>query len=571
VSAPSDDPAAALCARLARPQRHRLLQGYPALPQMQLAVPPSSPSSPLVAAGPEPLHDGVRSFRGALVTGRAELAAQLTSLEAFLAKDDAPTAVTSGARDARAEREARQRANRERMRPQIEARVARLRAVLASPDHAEPPFVDLDPSRDLIVGIIPHTQCTPRLAGCGFCTFPHDAPDKRARARVVGVVAEQIRSMRDWPELEGRAVRALYFGGGTANLASPDELARLVAALGERLKLDDAEVSLEGVPALFASWFHAPLRMLAGLQVRQRRISMGIQTFDSRMLERMGRGAFGDERTIRKLVGKCKAMGITTSGDFLFNLPGQRCATMLDDVDRALDAGLEQICLYNLVLYAGLGTPWSEDPELVAAMPDNETACERWLALRDKLLAAGYVQTTLTNFERSDVAASERAFVYERASFSPERTDGLGFGPMSLSMFVDPVRRRAVKLLRRKDLRSTPWSGDDLCSLCEGDDLRLLFVTRSLSKGHFDKGVYEAFCGSSVEADFPSALRTLRDAALIDDAADAVRLRPRGMFYSDAVVSTFLAEKRPQRAGAGIHTRTALAEPMRVVDYDGMG
>lgn len=568
MSDPSHDPAAALRARLARPQRHRLLQGYPALPQMQLAVPPApraSRASSEPAPEPEPLFDGVRTLRGALVTGRAELAAQLASFERFLAQDDAPSRGASG------EREARRRANRERLRPQVEARAARLRDVLASPDRAEPPFVELDPRRDLIVGIIPHTQCTPRVAGCGFCTFPHDAPDKRARATVVGAVAEQIRSLRDLAELQGRAVRAVYFGGGTANLASPEEIAGLFAALGERLKLDDAEVSLEGVPALFASWLNAPLRMLARLKVRQRRVSMGIQTFDARTLERMGRGALGDERTIRKLVARCRELGITTSGDLLFNLPGQRRATMEEDVDRALDVGLEQICLYNLVLYPGLGTLWSEDPELAAAMPDNETACERWLALRARLLAAGYVQTTLTNFERRDVAASERAFVYERASFSPERTDGLGFGPMSLSQVVDPVRRRAVKLLRRKDLRATSWSGQDLCSLLEGDDLKLMFVTRSLSKGHFEKGVYEAFCGAPVEADFPIALRALREAALIDDDADAVRLRPRGMFFSDAVVATFVAEKQPPRAGAGLHTRAALAEPMRVVDYDGMG
>lgn len=50
-----------------------------------------------------------------------------------------------------------------------------------------------------------------------------------------------------------------------------------------------------------------------------------------------------------------------------------------------------------------------------------------------------------------------------------------------------------------------------------------------------------------------------------------MRLRPRGMFFSDAAVSTFVAEKQPLRAGAGVHTRTALAEPMRVVDYGGMG
>ena len=38
-------------------------------------------------------------------------------------------------------------------------------------------------------------------------------------------------------------------------------------------------------------------------------------------------------------------------------------------------------------------------------MPNNATACENWLRLRQRLLSEGYVQTTLTNFERADIAA----------------------------------------------------------------------------------------------------------------------------------------------------------------------
>jgi coproporphyrinogen III oxidase-like Fe-S oxidoreductase len=557
-----------LAARLSRPQRHRLLQGYPSLPQMRPAAPRLVPDGPPIDAFTREAVEGIRNTSGALNTARPELGKRTRSSQALLARwqSEAAQAPSSG-------REARMRAAHERLRPSIEKHVSFASSLLALPDPAVPPFIDVDRERDLIVGVIPHAQCTPRVEGCGFCTFPHEAANKASRANVVSAVGDELRAiLKREPHVAGRRVEALYFGGGTANLAAPEQIATLFATIGERLSLDDAEVSLEGVPSLFASWFHAPLKMLASLKVRQRRISMGIQTFERAWIERMGRTGFGDARSIEHLVSRCRSMGITTSGDFLFNLPGQPLGAMIDDVDRAIGIGLDQICLYNLVLYEGLGTPWSKDAALVAAMPDNETACDHFLALRGRLLDAGFVQTTLTNFERAEVANGERAFVYERASFSPEKTDAIGFGPMSLSLFVDEKRRRAVKLLRRKDMRGTPWSGDDLCSLCEGDDLRLLFVTRSLAKGAFETSAYARLCGSRIEDDFPGALAALRSAALIETTADGIALTPRGMFFSDAVVSTFIAEKSPARDGAGVHTQAALAEPTRViVDYDGMG
>ena len=31
-----------------------------------------------------------------------------------------------------------------------------------------------DPDRELLVGVLPHSFCNPKIAGCGFCTFPHE-------------------------------------------------------------------------------------------------------------------------------------------------------------------------------------------------------------------------------------------------------------------------------------------------------------------------------------------------------------------------------------------------------------
>ena len=259
----------------------------------------------------------------------------------------------------------------------------------------------------------------------------------------------------------------------------------------------------------------------------------------------------------------------------MFNLPGQTEAAMADDVDRAVACGFDQICLYNLVLYAGLGTAWSKMPELVDAMPDNNEACARWLALRARLLAAGYVQTTLTNFERSDVVGTDHAFVYERASFSPERTDGLGFGPLSISTFVDPKALTGVKLLRRKNMAHEPWSGDDLVYVYGAAELRVLFVTRSLAKTSFSRAAYTAMFHSDVLSDFSASFSVLQSADLIsgDPGDDTISLTPRGMFYSDAVVAIFAAEQAIAATGAlGLHTTRLLAEPLqRGFDYHGMG
>ncbi len=503
-----------LSLRMKKPQRHRLLQGYPALPLLR----PASTS---------PYALNVRTTNGGLIDAQGH--------------------------------------------------TDYLWAEHYDQRMSEDAFIDVDRDRPLLIGVIPHTQCTPRVEGCGFCTFPHDPPDKKERARVVASVGDDINEVVSFNEkdLKGRKVAALYFGGGTANLSSTSQIEDLFSRLARHFDLSRAEVTLEGIPVLFTSWLSAPLRMLAKLPVRHRRISMGIQTFERSQLERMGRTSFGDEALIKKVVQRAHDLGLTTSGDFLFNLPHQTPDQMLADVERAIDAGLDQVCLYNLVLYQGLGTLWSKDDGLIAAMRPMDEAAERWLALRDKLLTSGFVQTTVTNFERREVAATDRRFIYEEASFCPEKFDALGVGPLSVSTFLDFKKRRGVKLLRRKKLGALPWSGDDLFFPYEEDDLRLLFVTRSLARTKFQRSVYRDLFGADVADHFPHALSAAREAQLVEIDDAVVALTPRGMFFSDSVVGALASERSARIRGtaAGHRTLKVLDEPIDFSSglYAGMG
>jgi len=451
--------------------------------------------------------------------------------------------------------------------------VRRLDGAFAGPPE-EPPWVRIDPARPVIVGVLPHTQCNPRVEGCGFCTFPHDRYHKATLHRTVEAVGEEVTAFfAAHPEMARRRVDGLYFGGATANLMPPGALAQLGETLARHLDLTGAEVTLEGVPSLFRSLFTGPFEALLEVPARHRRLSMGVQTFDPAQLRRMGRQGFGDRATVEKVTAKAHRHGLTASGDFLINLPHQPREQMLADARAAAAMGLDQICIYHLVLTEQTGTPWAADPALLAALPSVAEACDNWLAVRASLLEQGYVQTTLTNFERADVHATDRRFVYEAHSFTPDRYDALGFGPLSISTFVDVAARRAIKHVRGKSMgvRGSALGGNrDLYFAYEEEDLRLLHLTRTLVRLRVDLGDYRALLGASLETHFAGALAAVVEAGLAELDEEALRLTPRGMFYADSVAGLF-AWRRVEalrETGAGRHTREVVGDRM-FVDFMG--
>jgi len=259
-----------------------------------------------------------------------------------------------------------------------------------------------DPASGLLVGVLPHPFCNPKISGCGFCTFPHEQYSALKSGAVVhGVIQEISDQLTIQPELAQAKVAGLYFGGGTANLTPPEPFRCLARKLNEAFDVSLAEISLEGVPAYFVHGKPLLVDIMAEeLSARHFRISMGIQTFSEEWLKRMGRLAFGRPATFAAAVDIAHARGLTVSGDLLFNLPGQTIQEMRADVKRAIDIGLDQICLYHLVMFRGLGTPWSRDEHLLATLPEKEEASANWLGLREYLIDHGFRQTTLTNFER---------------------------------------------------------------------------------------------------------------------------------------------------------------------------
>jgi oxygen-independent coproporphyrinogen-3 oxidase len=257
----------------------------------------------------------------------------------------------------------------------------------------------------------------------------------------------------------------------------------------------------------------------------------------------MGRLAFGGPEVFAEVVANAQSRGMTVSADLLFNLPGQTLAEMKDDVSQAVDLGLDQICLYHLVLFRGMAAPWARDERLLESLPNNQLAEENWIELREHLLEQGYRQTTLTNFERCDLHDDPRRYQYELMSFEPEQFDMLGFGPSGISYAERPQRSSGLKTMNPENaaeyLQAVQRGGTVWNRFYEFDtrDLRLLHVTRHLSALSIDRQRYSTAFGTDVCDDYADELGVVEHRGMLDISSTAVTLTPRGMFYADSIAA----------------------------------
>lgn len=203
--------------------------------------------------------------------------------------------------------------------------------------------------------------------------------------RLVGAMLAEARALR--AAMPARPVAALYVGGGTPSRLPRPELRRLLAGLAGTLLPPAAggaapEWTLEANP----EDLDQELLQLCGA-AGVNRLSVGAQTFDDRLLRRLGRRCDGRTLAARlELLKRCWRGRLNV--DLLVGVPGQRTAAVLAAVDRLAAMDVEHVTLLQL-----------EDPPPGGPVPAT-AADELWLAGGERLRSRGYCQYEVTHFGR---------------------------------------------------------------------------------------------------------------------------------------------------------------------------
>ncbi len=210
---------------------------------------------------------------------------------------------------------------------------------------------------------------------CPYCDFnSHQLRSASPPGDYIDALIRDFES--EMPEIEGRRIDTVFFGGGTPSLFRPDEFARLLEALRQQVAFaGDAEITLEANPGTVERGRFAGYRD-AGIN----RVSLGAQSFDSRALERLGRIHTAEDT--HRAVEELRSAGIDNFNlDLMYALPGQGLDEAIADVRTACALRPAHISYYQLTLEPG--TVFHARPP---TLPDEDeawiiqTECQRILA-----------------------------------------------------------------------------------------------------------------------------------------------------------------------------------------------
>ena len=147
--------------------------------------------------------------------------------------------------------------------------------------------------------------------------------------------------------LKNYLVDTIFIGGGTPSLLSVEDLRRLVNGLNEAINIDeDYEFTIETNPNSISEE-----KLLAYRELGVNRISIGVQSFNERLLRIIGRLHTADEA--REKIKLAMKYFDNLSLDFIFSLPTETLSDVIASIDEASDLGATHISLYSLILEEG--------------------------------------------------------------------------------------------------------------------------------------------------------------------------------------------------------------------------
>jgi oxygen-independent coproporphyrinogen-3 oxidase len=264
-----------------------------------------------------------------------------------------------------------------------------------------PPFETLQPEHinaafdQRRFGIYVHLPyCRKR---CTFCFYKvYTNRNAKPMDRYLDAVLKEIDMYGARPELRGRKVDTVYFGGGTPTTLNENQLRELADRLKANFDIGaDVEWTSESEPGTLSEEKVATLR-----EIGVTRLSMGVQTMDDELLHKNGRSHSSE--WVYKAVGWARDNGFPVINlDLMSGVIDETPETWDRSLQAFIDLDIEHISIYRMEIYkntllyaAGYTGPG------VGGIPTDEEELALWYQAVAKLEGGGYIQTTGHSFVR---------------------------------------------------------------------------------------------------------------------------------------------------------------------------
>ena len=223
---------------------------------------------------------------------------------------------------------------------------------------------------------------------CSYCAFYSEASSGEVVNRYVLALVRELQRVAH--DLRPQTV---FFGGGTPSLLNLRQWEQILGAMQRFGLLGAEEWTVECNPATVSL---EKARLLKSYGVN--RISMGVQSLNEQLLERLGRVHTRD--MVFHSYDTLRQAGFTNVNlDLMFGIPGQTLPVWRETLDEAFAMGSEHLSCYEVIYEED--TPLYEQLQAGAFEVDEDLACAMYEELQQRAEKAEFEQYEVANFARN--------------------------------------------------------------------------------------------------------------------------------------------------------------------------
>ena len=325
-------------------------------------------------------------------------------------------------------------------------------------------------------------------------------------------------------------METLYIGGGTPTSLNAAQLDRLLGGLREILPYENGEFTVEANPGDLSA---EKLDVMRNFGVN--RISMGVQTFDDRLLKKIGRKHNAqDVYDTIQLLEKKDFRNVTI--DLIYALPGQSLESFRDTVERALALDLPHYALYSLILEnQTMFMNWVRRGKI--HLPEQEVEAQMYAETIEAMEKAGRMQYEISNFAKPGFESKHNLVYWNNQNYFGIGAGASGYLENRRYKNRGPIQHYLKSL---NDDRLPILEEEHLSEQEQIEEEMFLGLRKILG---VEKAVFEARFKQSITDVYGDVIEKLKQQKLITETDTSIHLTKTGLFRGNDVFEEFLLNK----------------------------
>lgn len=335
--------------------------------------------------------------------------------------------------------------------------------------------------------------------------------------------------IEEYDSYDIKKLRTLYIGGGTPTALSAPQLAFLLEKLTEKLDLSYLEeLTIEANPG---DLDQEKIAVLKDSPVD--RVSLGVQTFNDRMLKQIGRSHL--EKDIYDNIANLKKAGFDNiSIDLIYALPKQTMEDVKTNVAKAIALDIPHMSLYSLIL-ENHTVFMNRMRRGKLPLPKEDLEAEMFEYIIAELEKAGFEHYEISNFSKPGFESRHNLMYWDNAEYY-----GIGAGASGYVYGVRYKNHGPIRHYLQAVEAGHARVQEEVLTLKEKMEEEMFLGLRK--KSGVSKKRFEEKFGVSFEDQYGAVVSELTEQGLLIPDRDMVRMTKQGLFLGDTVAEKFILE-----------------------------